>query len=127
MAESGDAKTEGIEPMYFLNNDIDQEGGKYLGTWEICMAVLEVVGDKNVIDAAQRIGGLWRMYLKDELARALLLSTGINLIRIQISLRDKNPFLHPGQEAVETTRLFMRSTPLSFDIEEITSALKKWE
>ena len=88
------------------------------------MAVCEVVGNAKIVDAAQRIGGLWRVYLTDRLARAQLLYTGINLRGVQITFNDKNPFLHPGQEHVETTRLFLRNIALSFENAEITNSLK---
>lgn len=69
---TGEVETnERIQPVYFLNKEVDQEDEKYLSTYEICMVVLEVVADKTVIDAAQKIGGLWRLFLKDRRARAL--------------------------------------------------------
>ena len=76
------------------------------------------------MDGAQRIGGLWRLYLKEAEARVLLLGTGINLRGIQITPRDKNPYLLPGQEYLATTRLYVRNIPLSFDNDVITSYLK---
>ena len=54
----------------------------------------------------------------------MLLGTGINLRGIQITLRDKNPYLLPGQEYLATTRLYVRNIPLSFDNDVITSYLK---
>lgn len=75
-----------------MNNEVDQEDGNYLGTYEICMAVCEVVGNAKIVDAAQRIGGLWRVYLTVRLARAQLFYTGINLRGVEITFKDKNPF-----------------------------------
>ena len=78
---------------------------------------------KKKVDEAQRIGELWRLYLKEAEARLLLLGTGINLRGIQITLRENNPYLLPGQEYLATTRLFVRIIPL-FDNDVITSYLK---
>ena len=39
--------TERVEPVFFLNNEVDQEDGNYLETYVICMAVCEVVGNAN--------------------------------------------------------------------------------
>lgn len=113
-----------VEPVFFLNNEVEQDRGKYLDTLEVCLAVCEVVSDESVVEGAQRIGGLWRVYLTDEEARARLLCTGINLRNIQITLKDRNPFLLPGHEYVETTRLYIRNIPLSFDNDVITNTLK---
>ena len=85
---------------FFLNSDVDQEDGNYLTVLEICTAVSEVVGGgKKAVDGAHRIGGggLWRVYLKNKLDRAMLLSSGISLRGLHISLKDKNPFLIAGR------------------------------
>lgn len=63
------AEVERVEPVFFLNNEVDQEDGKYLNTLEVCLAVCNVVSDENVVEGAQRIGGLWRVYLTDRRAR----------------------------------------------------------
>ena len=119
-----EANSKRVEPVFFLNNEVEQDSGTYLDTLEVCLAVCEVVSDESVVEGAQRIGGLWRIYLTDEEVRARLLCTGINLRNIQITLKDRNPFLLPGHEYVETTRLYIRNIPLSYDNDVITNTLK---
>ena len=101
-----------VEPIFFMNGDVDQND-KYLTVCEICYAVRDVVGRESYIDGAQRIGGLWRVYMKDPIARAQVLVTGISLRDMQVNMYDKNPYLHPGKEDVEPTRLYVRNIPLS--------------
>lgn len=114
-----------VEPLFFLNSEVNQEAGKWLDTLEICLAVCDVVTDDSVVEGAQRIGGLWRIYLTNVDARAQLLCTGITLRGLQVSLKDRNPFLSfMGKGYVETTRLYVRNIPLSFDNNEIEKALK---
>ena len=109
-----------------MKNDINQEDGNYLDTYEICAAVHEVVGsDMERIDGAQRIGGLWRVYIKDKEARVLVPCTGINVRGVQITLKDRNPFLLPVHEAVVLTRVCVRNISLSYDNDEIENALKQ--
>ena len=44
MAESeSEPAAEKVEPVIFMNSDVDQEEGNYLTVWEICTAVSEVV------------------------------------------------------------------------------------
>ena len=112
-----------VEPFFFMNGDVDQND-KYLTVCEICYAVRDVVGRESYIDGAQRIGGLWRVYMKDPIARAQVLVTGISLRDMQVNMDDKNPYLHPGKEDVETTRLYVRNIPLSYDNDVITDYLK---
>ena len=64
------------------------------------------------------------MYLKSNLDRGMLLSSGISLRGLHISLKDKNPFLISWKERVESTRLYVRNITLSFDNDEITNELK---
>ena len=66
---------------------------------------------KKTVEAAQRIGGPWRVYVTSTEARAQLLCTGISLRDMQITLRDRNPYLLPGQEHEETP-VFMFVTSL---------------
>ena len=60
-----------LEPIFFFNNDVDQADGNFLDTYEICTAITEVVGSEKNVDRAQRIGGLWRLYLKEAEARGV--------------------------------------------------------
>ena len=79
---------------------------------------------ENPVSAAQKIGNLWRIYLTDPIARVKLLSCGITLREQQVELKDQNPFRTPGFESIETTRLFVRNVPLSFDNNAIIEALQ---
>ena len=83
-----------------------------------------VVSNEKLINGAQLIGGLWRIYFNDELAREQVLCTGISLRDTQVTLKEKNPFLYPGHEFLETTRLYVRNIPLSYDNDIILDSLK---
>ena len=45
-------KTERVEPLFFLNNEVDQDGGSYLNTLEVCLAVCSVVSDESTVEGA---------------------------------------------------------------------------
>ena len=82
-------------------NEVEQEQ-KWLDTLEVCLAICRVV--ETQVEGAQRIGGLWRIYLTNSNTRTQLLCTGFNLRGIQINLKDKNSYLHTlGREDFETT------------------------
>ena len=123
MAEAMQTK---IEPLFFLNGDVDQTD-RYLTTLDVCYAVRDVVGNGSYIDGAQRIGGCWRIYMLDPIARAQVLVTGISLKDTQVTVYDKNPFRNSNflsGDNVETTRLYVRNIPLSYDNETIVGYLK---
>ena len=119
-----DSEVKRVEPLFFLNNEVEQEQ-KWLDTLEVCLAICSVVADETHVEGAQRIGGLWRNYLTNPNTRTQLLCTGFNLRGIQIDLKDKNPFLHTlGREDFETTRVYVRNIPLSFDNGEIEKVFR---
>ena len=64
------------------------------------------------------------IYLADQNTRISLLSTGINLEGIQITLKVRNQFLNQGYSVIEATRVFVRNIPMSKDNSEVKKALK---
>lgn len=62
-----------VEPLFYVSNDVDQTD-KYLDTYDIYMALHSILGDKELTDGVQHIGGLWRIYFYDENARLEILS-----------------------------------------------------
>ena len=82
-----------LEPLFFLNNEVEQEQ-KWLDTLEVSLAICRVVADETHVEGAQRIGGLWLIYLTNSNIRTQFLCTSFNLRGIQINLKDKNSFLH---------------------------------
>ena len=89
MSATGDeVSLKKIEPLFLINSEVDQNDN-FLDTYEICKAATAVVGNEKLINGAQRIGGLWRVYFNDELARAQVLCTGISLRDTQATLKDK--------------------------------------
>ena len=132
MAMSSEGTGIRIEPVFFKSSDVPQENNRWLTYYEICKACSVVANPENdeskneCIEGAQRIGGLWRVYLNDETARVNLLCQGITLRGQQVELKEKNPYLISMDfEHFDTTRLFIRNVPLSFDNTEIENALKK--
>ena len=81
-----------IEHVFFKSSDLPQENNRWL--YEICKACSLVANPENdeskkeCIEGAQRIGGLWRVYLKDETARVNLLCQGITLRGQQVELKE---------------------------------------
>ena len=128
---SSDETSIRVEPVFFKSADVPQENNNWLNTWEICDACSSVVKKineekkKECVEGAQRIGGAWRIYLTDETARVMLLSEGITLRGQQVELKEQNPFrIAPEFDMYETTRLFIRNVPLSFDNAEIEKTLR---
>ena len=61
-----------------------------LTTYDVCMSVAKIAG-KSLVDGAQNIRGVWRIYLSDRLARLnLCVKRQIN-IKVSVPVFDKNP------------------------------------
>lgn len=92
---------------------------------EVCEAT-EKVGGIGCCLGAQRISGLWRVYLKSSVARIELLSKGLVLKGKKVGLLGRNPFIVTGVDGNEVpmTKLFIGGVPISFCNQEIVKYLK---
>ena len=107
-----------------MNNEVEQEQ-IWLDTLEVCLAIHSVVADETHGEGAQRIGGLWRIYLTNSKTRTQLLCTCFNLGGSEINLKDNNPFLHTlVREDFKNTTVYVRNIPLSFDNGEIEKVFR---
>ena len=116
-----------IWPVFIKTADIlyDKQKG-WITTREICKSVEEITG-YNTMYAAQRCGGLWRLYPSTEEARMTLLAQGLSLRNVTVTLYDKNPFILEDisdMEEQQTTRLVIGQIPLSYSSEDIEKAVK---
>ncbi|KAK7491563.1 hypothetical protein BaRGS_00017202, partial [Batillaria attramentaria] len=95
-------------------------------TAEIC-AALERKGGYNSMEGAQKIGGLWRLYARNNRVRQKLLIEGFVLRGVTITVKEKNPFLvsSVGGESreVPATKLIISNVPLSVSDDEIKGAV----
>ena len=55
------------------------------------MSVANII-DESVIEGAQKVGVLWKIYIDDPEARAMFLSTGLSIRHRLVNLYDENPF-----------------------------------
>ena len=91
----------------------------FIGGLEICRAMEKVVGVGNV-DGSIRISGLWRLQVKNEKSRTVLLTQGISIRGLNITVLSKNPYLVDNQESV---KLIIGNLPFSISNEEIKLSL----
>lgn len=117
-----------VQPVFLLNKSLPAVEEKDYSVAEICVAAERTAGFETV-EGAQRIGGLWRLYAKDNEARIKLLVSGIILRGHYVQPREKNPFLvrdaNGEDREIATTKLFVGNIPLSFSKEDISKAVKK--
>ena len=83
MAASGD-----VEPLFMKNSDLSLPD---LKPYDICEALSRVVGVGNV-DGAQKVGNIWRLYLKNNKSRAdIYLKKELVVNGRKVKIFDGNP------------------------------------
>ena len=108
-------------PACFIMAD---EVTKKLSGADICQACEDVAG-LGTLDGCQRLGGLWRLYAKDNKARSELLVKGIVLCGIAVSVLDNNPFIANQSNDRPTVKITIGGVPHSYANSVIESSLKK--
>ena len=106
-------------PVFFKRNDLIQANNNDVDTFEICVAAEKISG-YNTIEGAQLVRDLWRLYPKTTEARAVLLTTGLDLRNQHIRLMDRNPFLTGGTGSTPSTKVIISNLPLSVSNDDIT-------
>ena len=121
--DSAQAQLSTTLPVFFKHSDIigrtaDRQDNT-VRPYEVCSAIARAV-DVNMIEGAQKIGNIWRIYLKDNATRIQLLAKSFTLRNKRVSLFDKNPAVTRVQDPnEEVTKITIRDIPLSVDNSEI--------
>ena len=122
MGENGDnsvnnvvsAVNRTIKPLYMKNSDIQLSNQARITDYDIMTNVTKQIGDE--LHCLQLDRNLWRLYLKSKEARTKLLTEGLNLSSVTVSLYDTNPYsaeiTHPTQK---TLKVSICGLPLSVD------------
>ena len=96
-----------IKPLYIKNSDIQLSNQALITDYDITTYVTKQIGDE--LHCLQLERNLWRLYLKSTKARNKLLTEGMNLSSITVSLNDTNPYSagikHPKQKKTKKKRL----------------------
>ena len=119
---TGKPTDEDTFPTIFIpKNHIPEFGAPVYGL-EIYKAIEIVTGKCDKSECVQKIGGMWRVTLKDNLSRSALLTKGLNIRGHSVTVLGKNPFLSADGE--ETIRLKINNMPYSVSNETIKAKLR---
>ena len=107
--------------LFIPKNHIPEFGTPVYGL-EIYKAIESVTGKCDKSECVQKIGGMWRVTLKDNKSRSALLTNGINVRGHSVTVLGKNPYLSADGE--ETIRLKINNLPYSVSNETVKSKLR---
>ena len=111
--------SDNITPLFFKAKDL---ADKNVNTYDICEAVFGVVG-RDGLHGAQRIRGLWRLYLKSDGAKKKLLTEGLCIGGLRVTIYTENPFSANLQENMSAVKLTIKDIPLSYSNDEVQNFL----
>ena len=79
---------------------------------ELYRSIEQTTGNSQLSECIQKIGGLWRITVKNSHARALLLTRGLNIRGHTVTVLGQNPFLYEGEETVRLSVInFVKQQP----------------
>ena len=116
------ASPRSLPPLFLKSSTLSATPNSPINGLDLCYA-LEKASGKGTVDGVQRIGGLFRIYLKTEKAREDLLISGFNFNNCNVSLLGLNPFSAAADQATPTTKIIIGGIPLSVAESEIEKAL----
>ena len=100
----------GEKPIFVRHSDIPNASNN-MPTGEEMFLNLAKITDVSNISGIQKIGGLWRVYLKEKESRITVISEGLKMRGVKVPVFDTNPFLKSGNENV--WRVTVKDIPLS--------------
>ncbi|KAJ3582242.1 hypothetical protein NHX12_015711 [Muraenolepis orangiensis] len=119
---------EAILPVFIMEREIltrDESNKKPVREGEIYHCLIQEV-HPNHLRSVQRVGALWRIYLRDKEARAKLLMRGISVCGIHIDLKDDNPFSLKSRMANKNAvQINIKELPESADDSIVTEFLSQ--
>lgn len=114
-----------IEPVYFKNRDIPGQSNKKTSGFEVCKAAANVVENRS-IEGAQLVRGVWKLYLKSQTSRMKVLTHGLAIREVSVTIYDSNPYARTFDDT-PAEKITLKDLPLSFDNVAIEQFLKDHE
>lgn len=116
-----------VKPVFVMNNQLPAYDKKAYSTAEICSAIERLYGHGSA-EAAQRIAGLWWLYVTNNDTRDKLLTEGFSVRGFQVRVEDENPFLVRLPDGVyrerPVTKVIVSNIPYDSPDYDIMAALR---
>lgn len=126
-SESEKTVTGGVTPLFVKHRDLGLDINVRLSVLDFCKELYHVI-DRKDIEGAQRIRGLWRIYLNNQEAKTKLYTNGFTFRGMSVTIYEHNPFLLNEENNDPTKKLmkvFVQNLPLSVSNQEIELMLRR--
>lgn len=113
-----------IKPLYLKDSDVQCCDDNRVTDFMLMERVIEVIG--NSLHCLQLDRNLWRIYVKTQDSRRKLLTEGISVQNISVSIFDTNPYSSGNHDpTVNTLKIRLCGLPLSIDESAVIELLDK--
>ena len=117
---------ESVTPVFLKDREI---GNGTVTPIQVCKAITEIIGSSK-LEGVQKVNNLWRVYVKDKVARLELTVKGqIAVNGKMVPLYDRNPYVTyqglPMQKKINNDKITIKNLPLSVSNEEIEKLLRE--
>ena len=114
------------KPAYIKNSEMQLDKTNKIGEFEMYEAVHKIVGDDILCIQLER--DLWRVYLKSNESRSVLLVQGIEIRNITVQVYDSNPYSTGAANAREKVlKVTICGLPLSVDDSAVLEMLQSFD
>ena len=111
-----------VEPAFLKASDVPDF--KTLKEYELCEALSKVINRENLL-GVQRIGMLWRIYLKNTESRVKILANSVQLRNVSVNVFSNNPLRARLAEG-ETDQNIIKVTIKDFPLSKANSAIESY-
>ena len=113
-----------VLPVFIRDRDILYSERSALSPFKLCKAVASCITVEE-IEGCQKIGALWRVYLKTEEARIKTLE-GVTIGNQLVTVHSTNPFVTRNSDPQRSTiKITVKDIPLSYSNDEIKEMLER--
>ena len=116
-----------VTPLFMKHMDLGVSNTTQISGYALSKEIEHVIS-RDEIDGIQRIGGLWRLYVKTEEAKIKLLAEGLTYNDLSVPLSNENPFLRNNYRKVHEkrgTKVLIQNLLLSVPGSEIEKMLEQ--
>ncbi len=121
--------TGGVPPLFFKHRELGLGQNEKLSVYELCKELYKNDLNEDDIEGAQRIKGLWRVYMNSAEKRTYLYANGFFFRNISVTLYDQNPFIRNEENEDPDNRcvkVYIQNLPLSVSNVEVQRMLRQY-
>ena len=112
-----------IPPLYFLHNSVKTPSNQRLLEIDVCLAAAKAV-QRESIQGCQKIGNLWRIYVKTLDVRVRLAVQGLSIFNQHAPLCTENPYESSEKDGNRPIKIMIYDVKMHFSNDTVQKHLR---